>query len=69
MNKLLRTFIVFNAIVITLCTFAAVVALSSFGTPALLQFSEDHPIALRGFMVFMIFLNLVLLVLRKRTND
>lgn len=69
MNKLLRTFIVFNAIVITLCLFAAVVALSSFGTPALLQFSEDHPIVLRGFIVFVIWLNLILLVLRKRTND
>jgi hypothetical protein len=68
-NKLLRTFIVFNAIVITLCLFAEVVALSSFGTPALLQFSEDHPIALRGFIVFVIWLNLILLVLRKRTND
>ena len=69
MNKLLRTFIVFNAIVITLCLFAAVVALSNFGMPALLQFSEEHPIVLRGFIVFMIWLNLILLVLRKRTND
>ncbi|MFZ6800488.1 hypothetical protein [Undibacterium sp. Di24W] len=54
MSKVLRMLITFTAIAIVLCIFVAISKLGNAAAPVLLQFAQDHHIALSGATFLMI---------------
>jgi hypothetical protein len=66
MNKFLIALIACNGIAIAVCIFAAASVLSTAAAPTLLQFAQDHYMALRGSTLLMILASIALVLIKRR---